>query len=72
MFYLSRSILSVLRLAYWCGEYGVMDRCADQLGGYWLSLQGKQDYQIVSDVSLLGWEPVRSQVIHADYDTGDE
>ncbi|KAK5653250.1 hypothetical protein OQA88_9149 [Cercophora sp. LCS_1] len=34
-FYLARSVLSVLRLAYWCGEYRLIDRCAG-----WLSEQG--------------------------------
>lgn len=35
LFYFVRSIGSVLRLAYWCGEYGVLDMCADRIGKYW-------------------------------------
>jgi hypothetical protein len=34
-FYLARSVISVLWLAYWCGEYRVIDRFAGWLAEQW-------------------------------------
>ncbi|KAK0622779.1 hypothetical protein B0T14DRAFT_564199 [Immersiella caudata] len=32
IFYFCRAVWSVLRLAYWCGQYDVLDRCVDLIG----------------------------------------
>ncbi|KAK0724098.1 hypothetical protein B0H67DRAFT_567237 [Lasiosphaeris hirsuta] len=68
-FYLGQSIVSVLRLAYWCGKYRVLDRCAIWLGQYCLGSEGKRQgsrFARDMDMELLEQESLCEHGIHED------
>jgi len=73
-FYLARSVMSVLRLAYWCGEYRLVDRCAEWLCEQWLGLGSRAKTgqgggtQHVGDVQLLEVDGARQPLRHRSRD----
>lgn len=53
MYYFIRSTVSILLLAYWCGEYGVLDMCVHRISEYWPGSLGEHEYQPIGVTSLL-------------------
>jgi hypothetical protein len=56
LLYFVRSVGSVLRLAYWYGEYGVLDRCADWISECWTGPEQEKKgvSRLYKDMPLMG------------------